>query len=164
MSGAFSPYKREEERDDIGSGAIPVSLASKFAVFLKQDLKVGIQKLLVKSPREILEDTIRNKEWFKGIVLSTAFFEHFGSIILEKHTNGGIRNSKLKLTLEKILRLLYDFKLVDKTVYLKMRKIKEERNRLVHNPFVDVDENESKRLIEDAIECLEKLGVADAEK
>ncbi|MEM3705974.1 MAG: hypothetical protein QXX59_08725 [Candidatus Bathyarchaeia archaeon] len=163
MSGAISPYKREERRDDIRGDAIPPSLAE-IAVFLKQDLKVGVQKFLVKSPREILEDAIRNGEWFKGIVLSTAFFEHFGSIILERHTNGGIRNNKLKLTLEKILRLLYDFKLVDESVYLKMQEIRKERNKLVHNPFVDVDENRSRRLIEDAIGCLEKLGVADVEE
>ncbi|MEM3629563.1 MAG: hypothetical protein QXU46_06240 [Candidatus Bathyarchaeia archaeon] len=127
MSGAISPSKRGERRDDIGSGAIPVSLVSELAVFLQRDLKVGIQKFLVKSPREILEDAIRNREWFKGIVLSTAFFEHFGSIILEMHTGGGIKNSNLKLSLEKILRLLYDFKLVDDSVYLKMREIKRER-------------------------------------
>jgi len=161
LSGAISPYGQEEREPEIGSGAIPVSMAREIATLLKQDVKIGIQNFLVNSPREILEDAIGNKEWFKGIVLSSAFFEHFGSIILEKRTNGGIKNSNLNLSLEKILRLLHDFQLVSPPIYSKMREIKKERNHLVHNPFADVDEDKSRRLIENAIECLEALGVAD---
>lgn len=161
LSGAISPYRREERDRDIGSGALPASMTQEIALFLKQDLRNGIRNFLVKSPREILQDAIRNKEWFKGIVLSAAFFEHFGSIILEKRTNGGIKNSNLNLPLEKILRLLHDFQLVSQPIYSKMREIKKERNSLVHNPFADADEDKSKRLIENAIECLEALGVAD---
>jgi len=161
LSGAISPYGQEEETVDFGGGAIPVSVASVFTEFLKQDTTIGIQYSLKKSPREILEDAIANSEWFKGIVLSAAFFEHFTSVILKRHTNGGIDNDSLNLRLQILLRLLYDFHLVSEEIHSKMQEIKLERNKLVHNPFMEIDEVKARRLIENAIECLESMGVAD---
>jgi hypothetical protein len=160
LSGALSPHGHEE-RTSIGSGAIPVSLASEVSLFLRQDLQIGIQSSLRRTPREILEDAKRNREWFKGIVLSAAFFEHFGSVILEKRTRGGINNKKLKLDLYRILRLLLDFRIVSEEIHSYMDEIEKERNKLAHEPFQSIDEARSRRLIENAIRCLEALGVAD---
>jgi len=164
LSGAispYSPYGQDEERTEFGGGAIPVSLASVLRPFLKQDLTQGIKHSLQKSPREILEDAIRNREWFKGIVLSSAFFEHFSSITLFKRTNDGINNDKLKLSLRRLMRLLLDFELVSPEIHSKMMEIAQERNGLVHNPFKEIDEERARRLIRNAIEILELLGVAD---
>lgn len=162
LSGAISPHEQgEEETVEFGGGAIPVSLANILTKFLEQDLTLGIKYSLKKSPREILQDAIDNGEWFKGIVLASAFFEHFSGAILDKRTNGGINNDKLKLNLERLLRLLYDFGLVGDPMYSKMQEIKNERNKLVHNPFTEINEGKAKELVEDAIEVLESLGVAD---
>lgn len=161
LSGVISPYGQDEERTDFGGGAIPVSLARVLRPFLEQDLTQGIKYSLRKSPREILEDAIEHEEWFKGIVLSSAFFEHFSSAILSKITNGGINNDKLKLGLERLMRLLHDFSLVSIEIYSKMREIARERNGLVHNPFKEIDKENAIRLIQNAIEVLESLGVAD---
>lgn len=161
LSGAISPYEQREKQVDFGGGAIPVSLAQVLQPFLKEDLTIGIKYSLQKSPREILEDAIKNKEWFKGIVLSTAFFEHFSSAILFKRTNGGINNDKLKLRLERLVRLLLDFDLVSTSIHSKMQEIAHERNALVHNPFEEIDEETATRLIKNAIEILVSLGVAD---
>ena len=95
------------------------------------------------------------------IVLSSAFFEHFSSAILLKRTNGEINNDKLKLSLERLMRLLLDFGLVSIEMHSKMREIARERNGLVHNPFKEVDEGAAIRLIQNAIEVLESLRVAD---
>ena len=65
LSGAISPYEQDEKRTDFGGGAIPVSLARVLQPFLEQDLTLGIKYSLKNSPREILEDAIENKEWFK---------------------------------------------------------------------------------------------------
>ena len=162
MSGAISPFDQKgEEHVDFGGGAIPTSLANVLVPFLEEDLAEGIKYSLKKSPREILEDTINKEEWFKGIVLSASFFEHFASAILNKRTNGGINNAILNLRLERLLRLLLDFSLVSEKIHSKMHEIKAERNKLVHNPFKEIDEEKAKRLIEDAIEVFESLGVAD---
>jgi len=161
LSEAISPGRRESRVNEIGGGAIPTSLANEISLFLRSDIRIGIENLLVSSPRRILEDTIRNREWFKGIVLSSAFIEHFGSVMLEKATRGGIRNKDLNLQLDKILRLLRSFRLVTETTYSRMQKIKKARNHLVHNPFAAVDPTRARQLIEDAIECLESMGVAD---
>ena len=161
LSGAISPYEQDEKRTDFGGGAIPVSLARVLQPFLEQDLTLGIKYSLKNSPREILEDAIENKEWFKGIVLSSAFFEHFSSAILLKRTNGEINNDKLKLSLERLMRLLLDFGLVSIEMHSKMREIARERDGLVHNPFKEVDEGAAIRLIQNAIEVLESLRVAD---
>jgi hypothetical protein len=42
-----------------------------------------------------------------------------------------------------------------------MQEIKSERNKLAHNPFIEIEETNAKRLIKNAIDCLESLGVAD---
>jgi len=161
LNGAISPYKHDEESTDFGGGAIPLSFARVLQPFLKQDLTLGIKYSLKKSPREVLEDAIENKEWFKGIVLSSAFFEHFSSAILLKRTDGGIDNNKLELSLERLMRLLLDFGLVSIEIYSKMKEIARERNGLVHNPFKEIDEGAAIRLIKNAIEILESLEVAD---
>lgn len=161
LNGAISPYEQGEESTSFGGGAIPISLARVLQTFLEQDLTLGIKYSLKKTPREILEDAIENKEWFKGIVLSSAFFEHFSSAILLKRTNGGINNDKLNLSLERLMRLLLDFGLVSIEIYSKMVEIARERNGLVHNPFKETDEGTATRLIKNAIEVLESLGVAD---
>mgnify|MGYP005666186527 CR=1 FL=1 len=71
MGEAISPYGQEEP--EVGGEAIPPALAG-LLEFLEEDLRIGVEYVLVRSPREVLEDAIRNGEWFKGMVLATAFF------------------------------------------------------------------------------------------
>ena len=51
--------------------------------------------VIVESPIKTLEETIKNKEWFKGIVLSVTYFEHFGVLKLKEHFKGKIDEGKL---------------------------------------------------------------------
>jgi hypothetical protein len=46
--------------------------------------------VIVESPTKTLKETIKNKEWFKGIVLSVTYFEHFGILMLKEHFKGKI--------------------------------------------------------------------------
>jgi hypothetical protein len=161
LGGQISPQGQPEKTADFGGGAIPVSLASILVLFLKQDLTAGVKYSLLQSPREILMDTIKGKEWFKGIVLSSALFEHFASVILKELTKGGVNNKNLNLNLERLFRLLLDFGLVDKKIHSKMHEIQNERNGLVHDPFTEIDTAKAERLITSAIEVLESLKVAD---
>jgi len=42
-----------------------------------------VSVLLVHEPNWYIEEAIKNKEWFKGIALSRAFFERYGLQILQ---------------------------------------------------------------------------------
>ena len=164
MSDQISPFNEEEKSVEFGGGVIPTKLANTLLPFLNRDLAEGIKYSLKESPREILMDTISKKEWFKGIVLSVAFFEHFASALLYKFTNGGINNGELNLGIERLLRLLLDNGIVSKEIHSKMHEIKLTRNKLVHNPFTEIDESKAEKLVKRSIEVLESLGVAEKKR
>ncbi len=129
--------------------------------FLVEDLKRGIETSLKKSPRDILRDTIEKEEWWKGIVLSGAFLEHFGSRTLKQITGNKIKNEIINLRLFQILRLLFDFGIFDSSMYGKVDEVRKERNKCAHDPFAAIDPTRAEKLIKDTIECLDFLGVAD---
>jgi len=163
MSGAISPYRTPSSRDEetsVGPGAIPVMLAQ----LLSRDIEIGTTKLFAgKTPRQMLEDAIRDRAWFRGIVLSAALFEHFGSLILDNKLHEKVASERLKnLMLERIIIFLYALDLIDQPTYSKMFKIKDKRDDLAHNPFTEeLPPEEAESLIREAIECLDALGVAD---
>jgi len=158
MSDAISPFNDEEI--EVGPGAIPVSLAK----ILRQDVEVGARTVFAqKTPRRMLEEAISERAWFRGIVLSAALFEHFGSLILQNYLHNKVSSEKLKrLTLERIIIFLYALNLIDQPTYSKMFEIKDKRDELAHNPFAGLDPEQAERLIKKAIECLEALQVADS--
>ena len=126
--------------------------------------KIVCNAVIVESPIKTLEETIKNKEWFKGIVLSVTYFEHFGVLQLKEHFKGKIflDENKLKhLGVEKMIILLYGSGLIDGNTYSKMMEIKKKRIKLVHDPWtqqIELDPHDAEKLIEKAIECLEILG------
>ena len=114
------------------------------------------------SPINTLREAIKNNEWFKGIVLSVTYFEHFGLLRLKEHFKGKIGNDKLEhLGVEQMLLLLYGSGLIDRNMYSKMTKIRKKRNALVHGSWtqhIKLDPHDAEGLIKQAIECLEILG------
>ena len=70
--------------------------------------KIVCNAVLVESPIKTLKKTIKDKEWFKGIVLSVTYFEHFGVLKLKEHFKGKIDEGKLKdLGVGQMIILLY---------------------------------------------------------
>jgi len=156
--GEAVPTRGPVNQQQVGGGAIPVD----YRTLLKEDLRLGTQFLLAKkSPPEILQDAIDKGEWFKGMVLSAAFFEHFGSLKLKNHFQGRISEGKIDgLGLSEIIIFLFGLKLISQTAYAKMIEVKDKRNDLVHKPFTEVKSEEARRLVQNAIECLKELEVA----
>jgi hypothetical protein len=154
--GEAIPTRSLVEQKQVGGGAIPVD----YQALLKEDLQLGAQFLLAKkSPLDILQDAIDKEEWFKGIVLSAAFFEHFGSLKLKKHFQGRISEEKINdLSLARIIIFLFGLELMSQTAYA-MIEVKDKRNDLVHKPFAEVNCEEAKHLIHNAIDCLKELGL-----
>lgn len=152
------PVKESVKAEEVGATAIPTYVR----VSLREDMGLGAQVLANFSPRQILVDTIKNKEWFKGLVLSAAFFEHFGFHALRTLYEDEISEGNLKhLDLAHIIVLLFGSKLIDQPTYSKMTEVRKKRNDLVHKPFVVIPPKEAEKLIQKAIECLEYLDVAD---
>ena len=114
------------------------------------------------SPIKTLKEAIKNNEWFKGIVLSVTYFEHFGLLKLKEHFKGKIGIDKLEyLGVEQMVILLYGSSLIDSNIYSKMTKIRKKRNDLVHGSWtqhIELDPHDAEGLIKQAIECLELLG------
>ena len=117
----------------------------------------------VANPIQKLEKCIKDKEWFKGIVLSTAFFEGVGTIVLSTHFKGHIAPEKIEhiRSLDQIILLLYASEIIDQSTYSKMIEVNQFRNNLVHiKPFAipqKIQPKKAKRIIKKAIVCLEAL-------
>ena len=122
------------------------------------ETKIIGRVVIVESPIKTLKETIKSKEWFKGIVLSVTYFEHFGLLKLREHFNDRIDENKLKhLGVEQMIILLYGSGLIDGNTYSKMMKIRKKRNKLVHDPWkqqIELDSQDAEKIIKKAIECL----------
>jgi len=126
------------------------------------DKGFGIDVVLVHKPRASILEALRKEDWFKGIVLSATYFEHFGLEKLKEHYQGRITPEKLnRLSLEQIILFLFGSGIIDQATYTKMIEVKDARNELVHEPWANVTltEKRGKALIRKAIECLKILGV-----
>lgn len=122
----------------------------------------------IPNPTEVLRECIEKEEWFKGVVLSTTFFEGVGAKVLflrfgtqmEAENIEGLTEKKIgNLSLDTIMILLYALKIVDHLTYLRMVGVKDYRNIVVHqlSPFAKPEGKRSRRMIETAIKCLHKL-------
>ena len=125
------------------------------------ETKIIGKVVIVESPIKTLRETVKSKEWFKGIVLSVTYFEHFGVLKLKEHFKGKIDEGKLKdLGVEQMIILLYGSGLIDGNTYSKMMKIRKKRNKLVHDPWkqqIELDPQDAEKIIKKAIKCLEIL-------
>jgi hypothetical protein len=117
--------------------------------------------MALQAPTKVLQTHIDKKQWLEGIVVSTAFFESFGVTKLRVHFKGEIKEEKLeRLGLEEIIILLRASGIINQPTYSKMMNIKDVRNKLVHDPTMTykLEYTKSKKLLEEAIECIKELG------
>ena len=123
--------------------------------------------ILVLGPIRSLEETIREKDWFKGIVLSATHLERQGILKLKDH----FKFKKLtmeenieRLTLGEIALFLYGLDKIEESQYKTMMEVHRERNRAVHQKrvtraFIGEEANRKyEPLIRNAIQCLRTLG------
>lgn len=123
------------------------------------------RSLGLRSPIEVLRDCIKQKEWFKGIVLSTAFFEGVGERLLSAHFKETISPDKIEnlRSVEKIIILLFASGIIDQPIYTKMIEVNDFRNDIVHLRTLEaptdpkLQPKKAERIIEKAIACLQDL-------
>lgn len=115
----------------------------------------------IRDPVEVLKECIKHNEWFKGIVLSTAFFEGIGKELLIVHFGDRINSDRIEhLRLEQIIMFLNASEMIDQTTYSDMMEVRDYRNSIVHlEPFTKpkIQPQETKRVIQKAIKCLKSL-------
>lgn len=113
------------------------------------------------APTKVLQRYIDKKQWFEGIVVSTAYFESLGITKLKIHFKGEIKQKRLeRLGLEELILLLRASDIIKQPTYSKMMEIKDMRNDLAHDPTMTykLEYTKSKKLLENAIECIKELG------
>jgi hypothetical protein len=124
-----------------------------------------------------LENSIKTRNWYVGILLSSSFLEDVGIRRLKLKFKGKINPDKIeRLSLEQITMLLLASGTIDYKVYQKLMDVKEARNDLVHGPFkamslfaqtgfLDNKESQDARSnIKKAISCLWALAPHRREK
>lgn len=111
------------------------------------------------NPIQILINCIEKEKWFEGVVLSTAFFEGIGKMLLSDHFKGEIGSERFR-NLGLIIMFLRASEIIDPTTYSDMMKVKDFRDDIVHlEPFTKpkLQPKKAKEIIEKAISCLGKL-------
>lgn len=118
-------------------------------------------------PIPSLENTIKEKDWFKGIVLSATMLERYGCLMLKEQfasKQTKVDEQLERLHLKEIALFLYGLQKIDETHYEIMLMVNHERNKAVHQTkdrtFFVTREADKKYepLIRKAIECLKVLG------
>lgn len=127
-------------------------------------MSYSVDAILVRSPLKFLSDEIKDKRFLEGVVVSVMYFERFGIDRLKgyfKSKDIPLEPMKIeKLQLPAIMRMLEGFGIINHRIHSLMGEVCKERNHIVHelrHPDA-IDENNARRTIEKAIECLKALG------
>jgi len=112
-----------------------------------------------------LEHLIKEKMWVIGVIMSASMLEFTGKIRLIWKYKGSISKRKINnLNFATIIVCLLTSKIIDKSKYKKMEKIRDARNKLAHNVVSQVFSTLSKKpnptlenLITEATEIIKGL-------
>lgn len=97
------------------------------------------KKQYIRNPIKVIDEAIKDQDWFSGFANAVTYFEHYGhwAINLHCHRENVELTRKAKVSLKQLSAvnltlLLRILKLIDNETYSNIRKIIEERNKLVH--------------------------------
>lgn len=118
---------------------------------------------VVFGPLKTLKEAMKDKDWFRGIVLSATYFEAYGKLKIREHLDKNkiiISKEKIEgLKLNQVITLMYALKIIDMKTYQTMLKIKNKRDDLVHKIHeIYRIKKEDPKLIQKAYNIIEKLG------
>ena len=137
---------------------------SSFEFPIKVDIESVVSQLAegaFRAPIKILKDSIKNEEWFRGIILSTVLLEAIGQWRLQVHFKGKIKPQRFeRLGLEQIIMFLFASGIINHPTYTKMMEVRRMRNNIVHRRWkgLTLDPKPAKATINKAIKCLKALG------
>ena len=127
---------------------------------------------LFKERLEKIDSAIIEEDWFSGFALAVTYFEHYGYWAIRFYclrekielTNKADESLKMlgAVQLALFLRVL---KLIDNETYSRMKKIVEERNKIVHPGRDSIlypdkkEKDEATMLLEQAKDCLLQIRI-----
>jgi hypothetical protein len=120
----------------------------------------------LQDPIRALEDKIKRKAWFEGVILAATLLESLSSTRLKVYLEGKVDPDRVdRLSFEQTIMFLFGSGIISQPTYSKMMEIREERNKLVHKvrSQYKLDPQKAERLIQRAIECFEALGYKKAQ-
>jgi len=128
---------------------------------------------VVPNPRNLIEEKIRNQQWFEGFALSVSNFEYYGAKKINRYcycydVSKNVFDELFENPLEdlgatKIAQLLRFMNVVDQITYSNMMKVISVRHRLVHpwkggiESWFPTSTEGYEKLLKDAIDCIEKI-------
>ncbi len=115
----------------------------------------------------LLASFIEEKNWVVGVLMAAELIESSGKARLKLELHKVISNKKIDgLSLDQVTMMLFASHLIDKVHYAKFHAVRERRNDFAHSLWGKVrsigytqgkPNPQAKRIIEDAIDCLEAL-------
>jgi hypothetical protein len=116
----------------------------------------------IQNPAKALEDKIKRKSWFEGVILAAALLESIGMAKLKTYYKKRAVDDLQtvdRLNCGKIAVYLFGVGLVDQPTYSKMILIDRQREELVKKirDQYKLKPEEAEKIIRKAIECLEAL-------
>lgn len=119
----------------------------------------------------IIDHAREEEDWFSAFANAVSYFEHYGYFAIRaycvrekvKLTGKAMESLKRNLSAGNIALLLRVLKLIDNETYSSMKKIIEERNKLVHPGRKGIAYRDRKkkdtaiRLLNQGKECLRKI-------
>lgn len=118
-----------------------------------------------------IDIAIKKEDWFSGFANTVSYFEHYGYFAIRaycvrekvKLTRKAMESLKRNVSAGNIALLLRLLKLIDNKTYLSMKKIIEERNKLVHPGRKGIAYRDRKNkdtaisLLNQGKECMQKI-------
>lgn len=123
-----------------------------------------MKAFLVFGPLKTLEKAMDDEDWFRGIVLSATYFEAYGKFKIKEYLGKNkinIGKDKIeRLRLNQVITIMYALKIIDEKTYQMMLKIKDKRDKLVHekHEIYRIESDEGLKLIQKAYDIIKKLG------
>lgn len=122
---------------------------------------IGMSAIIVPNPAGGLEQHLAQKEYFKALVLSTQYFDHYGRVRLrEDFKKNGIQIDMKRIRrVEQVIVLLRACGIVNQDIYSKLFGVNKKRREVVHKVAARIvlDEKDTEKSIKDAIECVKVL-------
>lgn len=122
--------------------------------------------MVINSDKEI-QDAIDNGDWVSAFATAVSYFEHYGARIIKKRSESleipRYKDIVKNMSASSIILILRLLDLVDGETYDKMRKILQERNKLIHPERGGIGYRYRKQrtraveLLEDAKQCIHRI-------
>jgi uncharacterized protein YutE (UPF0331/DUF86 family) len=125
----------------------------------------SVEISLIIDPRRDVEESLRNKDYFKAATLLSAVLEYYGKLAIDKRLESekhGVDWEKIeRLHLPEVSLLLYGLGIITQACYARLMQLVKLRNSLLHvkdaAEFRRSSGPEAEATVRNALECIDML-------